>query len=323
MSDLVILTEAGGAVGYGHLMRCIAIASNLDAIIYVHTDGDYPDSQYSKSCNWRTDLDKLSKLLPLSSSILVDSYLASIDIYENLSNHFDYVSVLDDYNRIRYPVDMVINPGVNLPEYSCQDAKIVAGNKYVVLRKEIIEHPKKTDYSSFDNLLITFGGCNTSSIFEWLIPICCQGSFNRITCVTGNNETCRSLSSRFDNTNINWFGQIDASKMAELMCEADICISAGGQTLHELAFLGVPTIAIETGEDQKYIINQYISSEFILKYLTLKKNNLSHRIQLLLNDYSSKELRQRLTTNSKQMVDGLGAKRIAELLLLRKPGLNI
>ena len=51
MADLVILTEAGGSAGFGHLMRCLAIANETDAELYVNADGDYPDNNRSKKRN--------------------------------------------------------------------------------------------------------------------------------------------------------------------------------------------------------------------------------------------------------------------------------
>ena len=53
MADLVILTEAGGSAGFGHLMRCLAIANETDAELYVNADGDYPDNNRSKKRNTR------------------------------------------------------------------------------------------------------------------------------------------------------------------------------------------------------------------------------------------------------------------------------
>ena len=47
----VVLTEAGGSAGFGHLMRCLAIANETDAELYVNADGDYPDNNRSKKRN--------------------------------------------------------------------------------------------------------------------------------------------------------------------------------------------------------------------------------------------------------------------------------
>jgi UDP-2,4-diacetamido-2,4,6-trideoxy-beta-L-altropyranose hydrolase len=314
MADLVILTEAGGSAGFGHLMRCLAIANETDAELYVNADGDYPDNNRSKKYNWRTNLDKLISELPASCSILVDSYLADSHIYKLLSTHFEYVSVIDDYNRLVYPVDIIINPGIKLPDYRNQTAKVVGGNKYIILRKEIIQQQKKSDYQKYSNLLITFGGCDTSNIFEWLLPLIHEYSFNSITIVAGNNRICSLLSKKFNRSSIKWLGQVDALYMANLMYDADICISAGGQTLHELAYIGVPTICIETGEDQKNNIEGYIDAGFLQGNLSIETDGLNQRVSYFLNMYKNLEVRKGATLSGKSMVDGRGCMRIEEVI---------
>jgi len=314
MSDLIILTEAGGAVGYGHLTRCQAIADCMDTKIYVHADGCYPETNKVKSFAWRTKPAQLIKDFPSKKSILIDSYLASVGIYELFSNHFHHVSVIDDYDRLVYPVELVINPGVKLPEYKNQTAQIIGGNEYIILRKEIIQHSRKTDYQNFRNLLVTFGGCDSSHVFEWLIPLLAEHQYLSVTIVTGNAENSNELSKKFNVSSVKWLGQIDALDMAALMYQSDICISAGGQTLHELAFIGVPTISIETGLDQINNIDGYIDSGFLLKKLSLQNIDLKNNIADLLMQYRNKELRIRTAEIGKNLVDGLGSMRIAKLL---------
>ena len=50
------------------------------------------------------------------------------------------------------------------------------------------------------------------------------------------------------NTNLIYYP--DAEKMKEIMFESDIAISACGQTLNELASVGVPTIGVCTAGNQ-------------------------------------------------------------------------
>ncbi|MDH5368439.1 MAG: hypothetical protein OEW99_00320 [Gammaproteobacteria bacterium] len=315
MTDLAILTEAGGAVGYGHLMRCLAIANNTDAVLYVNGDGDYPKNNCSKEYSWRTHLHAFISAHPASLSVLVDSYLADSHAYEILANYFNHVSVLDDYNRLKYPVDLIINPGIELPCYKNQNAKVVGGSKYIILRDEIIQQDKKSGYHGYQEILVTLGGRESSAVYDWLVPLLEEHCFTSIKIVTGNNENISSLSKKFNDPVIEWFGKVDAEKIAELMYQTNICISAGGQTLHELAYIGVPTICIKTGEDQEYNIAGYVKAGFLQENLSLTTCCLPQKINKLLDAYNNIELRQRTAEKGKVMVDGQGVKCIAEILL--------
>ena len=314
MSDIVILTEAGGSVGYGHLMRCLAIANHANSEIYVHSDGEYPKNNLIKPCQWRTELNRLTDMIPDSSSILVDSYLAQNDLYEILSEKYKFVSVLDDYNRIEYPVSLIINPGVKQLNYNNQTAKVVGGNEYIILRDEIIQHKRKSNYDEYENLLITFGGSNAISTYENLMPLLSGLSKMRINIITGNINISIILSKKYDFPNINWYGQANASEMAALMFRSDLCVCSGGQTLHELAYIGVPAICIETGKDQKNNIDGYFDHGFLLNKFSLKTSNLLKKLHRVLSDYTDAQLRKEVSDKGKFLVDGQGANRIAGLL---------
>ncbi|MDQ7082427.1 MAG: glycosyltransferase [Aquificota bacterium] len=54
-----------------------------------------------------------------------------------------------------------------------------------------------------------------------------------------------------------------AEEMKNLMLDADIAISAGGQTLYELARVGVPTIAVAVAENQMWNVSEWQEAGFI------------------------------------------------------------
>jgi len=55
----------------------------------------------------------------------------------------------------------------------------------------------------------------------------------------------------------------DAQQMNSLMIDADIAISAAGQTLYELASLGVPTIAIAVADNQDLNVRGWSDNDFM------------------------------------------------------------
>lgn len=315
MAEVVILTEAGGSIGYGHLTRCLALAGRMEAEVYVHADGYYPKGSNCTDFDWRAHPEKLIANLSSQCLVLVDSYLADAGVYKTLSRYFMYVSVIDDYDRMVYPVDLIINPGVKLPEYGNQTAKVVGGSKYIILRNEIAQQAKKTSYATYQSILVTFGGCDASKIFDWLVPMLVNYPHMTITVVTGNDEVRNALSTNYNGSSIKWLGQVNAKNMAQLMSQADLCISAGGQTLHELAYIGVPTIGVETGADQRNNIEGYIDAGFLMEHLSLDTHNLPLRIYEMIVKYSDVELRQRVAGNGKEIVDGIGVERISDTLM--------
>ena len=56
---------------------------------------------------------------------------------------------------------------------------------------------------------------------------------------------------------------VDAAGMLELMLDADICISAGGQTTYELARVGVPTVCVCFADNQRFNIKGLSDGGFL------------------------------------------------------------
>jgi len=314
MSELIILTEAGGSVGFGHLMRCQAISNYASAKLYVHPDGVCPINSDIIIYPWRTNIENLIEELPLKSTLLIDSYLADISVFEALSSKFDCVAVIDDFDRLIYPVDLIINPGIQIPAYDKQIAKVVSGKDYVILRDEMVRHVVKDNYDEYRNLLVTFGGSDASRIYNWLLPLLANHKNFIVNIVTGNDSYGTILAKQFNQPNINWLGTVDATHMANLMYQSDICISAGGQTLHELAYIGVPTICVETGADQINNIEGYLSLGFVIEKLKIEMTDLPVKINECLKKYSSKVLRTDIAMKGKNIVDGNGVIRIVDIV---------
>ena len=96
------------------------------------------------------------------------------------------------------------------------------------------------------------------------------------------------------------------------MLESDIAISACGQTLYELAFLGVPTIAVTVADNQSINARGWQKTGFIEYGGHWSKTALSGNIKSLIDKLRDPELRRKNTFIGRDIVDGKGAIRIAE-----------
>lgn len=111
----------------------------------------------------------------------------------------------------------------------------------------------------------------------------------------------------------------NVTSMSELMQKCDIAVSAAGSTLYELCSIGIPTVGFYFAENQRRNMETFAE-------LTPVKNagDFSRKPDAVL-DLIEKEVevlcrektsRQRISRNMKNIVDGRGADRLAESLLL-------
>jgi len=312
---ILVLTEAGNDVGYGHLSRCLAVAQNLPLAseLLVHPDPGFSQENV-KVFPWRSDIPGMISYLDGRGfdGLLIDSYLADISVYMAFKDIFGYVVALDDFDRISYPVDLVINPSIKGPQYLEQIPEVVSGGDWVILRREIIDHDKKRKHSDLKHVVLTFGGAEKAGLFERLLPLM-LGLDLDVSVVAGSEAKAREFEPLADHR-LHVYGRLEAENLADLFVSADLVISAGGQTLNELAYLGVPFLAIESGADQFWNISAFVKHNVTLGHF---KADDPHLEQKLLNAFTSlkdSNMRSAMVERGIELIDGGGAARIAEII---------
>ncbi|NNG03459.1 MAG: hypothetical protein HKM95_05085, partial [Inquilinus sp.] len=116
------------------------------------------------------------------------------------------------------------------------------------------------------------------------------------------------------------FVRHDLADMAAAMASADLAVSAAGSTLWELAFMGVPTLALVAAEGQRPAAAAYGAAGLgdVIDLLAADgEARLGPAIATLLGDA---ERRRTIAARGRAAVDGQGAARVCqriEALLLK------
>ena len=114
MNRCLFLTEIGEGIGFGHVSRCLPIASKLAEIfdvefwIYEKSTNNFKiDFSNIKviSIDWKKNLKEIQP----SDIVIVDSYLASKDFYKSMSSITKKTLIFDDFNRLQYPCKLILN----------------------------------------------------------------------------------------------------------------------------------------------------------------------------------------------------------------------
>ena len=315
MTDLVILADGGAGIGFGHIMRCLAIKKaweNGTAKLLIQMEGGDLIPEGGEALNWLLEIDKLKQYTSPNTLLLVDSYRPDAEYFCLLKNIFPYIAVLDDYNRITYPVDLVICPGIYGKEmdYSNQTAVTVGGSEYVILRNEILKAKPLKVREEIQTILVTLGGSQQDeTLFQKLINFLENAGY-KLVVVTGNEKIATRLASKKGSL---VYGKLAPLKMVEIMTSVDVAVSGAGQTLNELAWLGVPTLSVKTGEDQHGNWDYYRQKELSLAAVLPN----SHDLESILVGILKKETQNSRLERSKKLkklITAKGAKHICSLI---------
>ena len=105
----------------------------------------------------------------------------------------------------------------------------------------------------------------------------------------------------------------DVFRIADLMADADFAISAAGSTSWELCFLGLPSLLLDTAENQTRVAQslQRRGCAIHVGDKSVSPQVLSEAIKSLAG---SEELRRSLSESSQKLVDGKGASRVVSIL---------
>ena len=193
MDDVVVITEAGGDVGLGHLTRCMAISDSAKGSLLIHKKGVYLNDAKTHEEPW---IDRKQVVLDIfggNISLLIDSYLAPPELYTWFKRKVAFLGVIDDYNRIKYDADIIINPGLKVPDYRNQVAPVFSGAEYVVLRNEIRMQPPKQGYGKTSNLLFFFGGDDQQNMLKQLLPVAIDKGYEITAIVCDESKQAQLL----------------------------------------------------------------------------------------------------------------------------------
>jgi spore coat polysaccharide biosynthesis predicted glycosyltransferase SpsG len=314
MNNITILTEAGKNIGLGHYTRCSSLYQVLtkagNFVRFVVYENDYQiNDRNIQSMNWLDSIDSLTSI-SINEIAIVDSYLADESIYSLLRERYHKVVAIDDYNRMIYPADIVINPNVFFEDidYSNQKAICIGGKNYVILRPEFKENkPKVCSDEVLRNILITIGGSDFRNLLPKLICICDQINDIDIIVIDPENKIGHLQ-------NIKVLPTQTAAQMTKLMQSTDVVISACGQTLHELVALQMPTIGICLDIDQIPNQNYYVRHGFLMAAIQWNDENIEKIIKEQINIYSLPVNRKTVAEICKSLISKNGVEKIAKYI---------
>lgn len=295
---ILILTEAGKNIGFGHLSRCIALRDELvsrGALVDLvsNTVELTLDNPYVIQGDWLAE-ERLFFARQGFDVVIVDSYLASCETFKTIRNVFPKTVVIDDYNRLKYPVDLIVNPNVFFEglDYSNQSASCIGGEDFVILRTIFRGLVKQNELvNDLRHVLITLGGSDFRGLLPVLTNLLLKSDLDTIKVIAPDGMT-----GSFNDSRLEIVGKQDDIEMHRLINEADFVISACGQSLHELASQGSMVVGICLDIDQEpnqqfYLDRGFLSTKIYWNSINLEQE-LSSSIEFLKD--SKEQIRVRI-----------------------------
>ena len=161
--------------------------------------------------------------------------------------------------------------------------------------------------------MITLGGCDLKDTSSKLLAMLVDNypDLNKYVVIAKgfSASSINRIKKKKDNRT-QLFYCLDSSAMKNLMQKSDISISAGGQTLYELARMGLPTIAICVADNQVKNCNGWLKKRFIEYAGDVQDKDLAKKVRISIRRMEHKDFREKSSLAGQEKVDGKGAKRV-------------
>ncbi|MGP4038662.1 UDP-2,4-diacetamido-2,4,6-trideoxy-beta-L-altropyranose hydrolase [Gracilibacillus sp. D59] len=302
--NVLIRADASIDIGAGHVMRCLVLANDLrkrnvnvtficrelpgHLIEYIQSNGfkvhSLPALQNEENHlnwlqnNWKVDVLQTIELLRQASNIdwfVIDHY-AIDEKWEYIIRPFvNKIMVIDDLANRYHDCDLLLDQNLyrNMEERYLKlipkHATALLGIKYLLLRQEFRDLKDIKERSDIvKRILVSFGGSDPTN--ETMKALKALDMMKRpditVDVVIGFSDRNYSSIKQFcdKKPHIKLHSQINY--LAELMAKADLAIGAGGSTTWERCYVGLPTITIETAENQSEILS-YLSELGAISHL--------------------------------------------------------
>jgi spore coat polysaccharide biosynthesis predicted glycosyltransferase SpsG len=309
---ILILTEAGDGIGFGHLTRTMALGEALieggaTVQLLVQWEGE-PMAQVVEGRTW-VRAGSWRDTPVHADQVIIDSYRLSLAGYEAIANAGGWLGVIDDNYRLPYPADLVINPNVyaETARYSAHARRAIGGAPSVILRPPFVAAAGTFAVrATLRRVLLTLGGADVHGLGPQLAQhVASLGFF--VDCIAPGRSPERSPSLSIHSTQ-------GAEGFVQLVTQSDLVICGGGQTLHELACLGTPSIAVELGNDQKLNLDFYEHAGCQSTRLHWSQPDLIEALTARLHALAPAHRRQDLADRGTSLIDGAGATRLADVI---------
>ncbi|MCA0971583.1 UDP-2,4-diacetamido-2,4,6-trideoxy-beta-L-altropyranose hydrolase [Halobacillus litoralis] len=336
---IVIRVDGNSKVGIGHVMRCLAIAEHWklyysaevvfltkELPVYIldllEEKGFYAHILSLDKVGSETDGELTREFMEATNSdwLIVDGYEFKSFFYSTFVKVKFKIMIVDDLGISNfYIADLLVNKSLNYKNIdyrgrTTENTKLLLGPDYTPLRQEFIQSKAYRVNPHARKILITFGGSDpvdATSIILNALTLMNLSNLSVKVLVGPSNLKSFSLdefSRAFNDVEIVY----GSSEISEMYIWADLIITAGGTSLTEICYFGVPSISYNIVDNQKSAIiidKVYGATNFLGNISEFSFDIFQDTFIELINSFSKRKL---MSKNGKDLIDGKGNERILE-----------
>lgn len=340
---LLFRADASAEIGYGHLERCLRLASDMrpaNITFLMRCDGTAAARAEQAGFGVRA-LDFSSELtadgwldsLPTGPTSMVLDISHSLDaarrgriasLCDTLGKRGVRRAVIDGLGADMlvqsgdFPAELVVTPYPGAPDIPDRAFSHLRGTSHAILTPDLCR-PVAAEPAHARRLLITFGGSDSNHLTELAVEACMRLDIPGldVTVVIGpgvSEARAEEIRKAVLALPARAAVILAPPNLVRFMHDAHLAVASTGLTKYELACAGLPSLLIALNESQAAAHRPFEplgTSEFVGVAGAVSPADLSLRIAKLIAD---QDRRTRMRANGSRAVDGRGATRVAKAI---------
>lgn len=274
---LLLRTDGNAEIGYGHVIRTLALGSVLanefECILFTRYCSKiieaFSNKLAIKLIELKSEVDHFSEFLRHLSGgeiVVLDNYFFTSVYQEQIKKMGCKLVCIDDLHDKHFYADLVINhsPGIKQTDYSHEvNTKFLLGFNFSLIRESFLKAvPQASNQVSLDKLFISFGG---SDPVELILKVVSQlvklDIFQSFNIVVGDSSKFPDhiWSNLSDPDQIFVHHSLNEAEMIQLIDDSDFALVPSSSILFEVIALKTPFVTGYFADNQKHL------SEFFSK----------------------------------------------------------
>jgi UDP-2,4-diacetamido-2,4,6-trideoxy-beta-L-altropyranose hydrolase len=346
---VLIRSDASPTIGSGHIARCLCLARVLRrqgshvafacrllpghrlealraegfetfALPERYSDED-PQQAIESMLPWQADIAALGPLLehqPAFDWIIVDHYGLDHHWQTAARRWAPRIAAVDDLATRTYSADLLLNQNLSgTPEAYASllapGCRTLFGPRFAMLRDEF-RCPAIEIKPQARRVLVNFGGFDAAMQTHHAMLALADFPQLEVDFVAGADNPAWTQMQALAASRPHWRLHSFVSDFYRLMTEADLFVGAGGGTSWERAAMGLPTICIAVSNNQQ-ANGEVMAAAGAHVFMGAREHVSVEQLRLAIGFVAGNQgLRQSLAQQSRQLVDGRGAQRVAAAL---------
>ena len=287
-----IRTDGDRNIGFGHMVRCQALAAFLPKFTFLVSEPSVPfvpdgipfmvvASDFSV-----LEAEKQSLMFESGDLLIIDSYLATADYVRSLRQGGIKTIQINDLPQDALPANVVINhcPGLSLSDFpALPETEFWLGLEYRLLRPDFQQPASIDPLKKAPHLFMCFGGTDGGRLVQNALDWASQlGPAYRVSAVVSNTQSY--IGSLFPGLTLH--SNLSASEMRSLMAECSLAWVPASTLSLECLVSGLPMIIGITAENQRFLhrgLMEFPSVASIGQWVKLNPNDLLTLSNAMLN----------------------------------------